>query len=110
MLCMHLSWKTRKIDVSKSKGRILAARACLSKGRWKGTARALAHQLYLLHGMSGLLALLVHWDHWPQFLSDLAINVDAVDCVETHFSSITLSREAGVALVAVKHPTNHIFS
>ena len=36
----------------------------------------------LLHGMSGLLALLVHWDHWPQFLSDLAINVDAIDCVE----------------------------
>ena len=64
----------------------------------------------LLHGMSALLALLVHWDHWPQFLSDLAINVNAIDCVETHFSSITLSREAGVALVAVKHPTNHIFS
>ena len=29
MLCMHLSWKTRKIVVSKSKGRILPARACL---------------------------------------------------------------------------------
>ena len=64
----------------------------------------------LLHGMSALLVLLSPLLPLAPVLSDLAINVDAVDCVETHFSSITLSREAGVALVAVKHPTNHIFS
>ena len=46
MLSTHLNAKIWKNNF-KSKGRILAARACLSKGRRKGTARALAHQLYL---------------------------------------------------------------
>ena len=45
MLSTHLNAKIWKNNF-KSKGRILAARACLSKGRGKGTARALAHQLY----------------------------------------------------------------
>ena len=44
MLSTHLKARIRKKNL-KSKGRILAARACLSKGRGKGTARALAHQL-----------------------------------------------------------------
>ena len=46
MLSTHLKARIRK-KYLKSKGRILAARACLSKGRGKGTARALAHQLYI---------------------------------------------------------------
>ena len=53
MLCMHLSWKTRKIVVSKSKGRILPARACLliTEGRARegkdpclSTSTLLAHE------------------------------------------------------------------